>query len=63
MFFLSMPKTFQVGDTADCKINGEPKRVTWHDRDTMVIVPGDARHIHLIDSSSKSLNTFMCADS
>ena len=24
MFFIQRPKTFKVGDTADCKINGEP---------------------------------------
>lgn len=61
MFFIHMPKTFKVGDTADTKINGQRKQVTWRDRDTLVIEPGDVRHIQIVDSGG-SLNTFGCAD-
>jgi hypothetical protein len=35
MFALNIPSTF--GDTIDCRINGKPKRVTWHDEKTLVI--------------------------
>jgi hypothetical protein len=35
MFALNIPSTF--GDTIDCRINGEPKRVTWRDEHTLVI--------------------------
>ena len=31
MLAIHMPKSFRIGDTVDCKINGEPKRVTWRD--------------------------------
>jgi hypothetical protein len=27
MFMMTMPKTFKVGDTADCRINAEPARI------------------------------------
>jgi hypothetical protein len=35
MFALNIPSTF--GDTIDCRINGEPRRVTWRDEHTLVI--------------------------
>jgi hypothetical protein len=37
MFALNIPSTF--GDSIDCRINGEPKRVTWRDERTLVIEP------------------------
>jgi hypothetical protein len=37
MFALNIPSTF--GDSIDCRINGEPKRVTWRDEHTLVIEP------------------------
>ena len=37
MFALNIPSTF--GDSIDCRINGEPKRVTWRDEHTLVIKP------------------------
>ena len=42
MFMISMPRTFRVGDTADCRINGNPRHLTWLDEDTLVIEPGDS---------------------
>jgi hypothetical protein len=45
MFTTCMPVTFKVGDTADCKINGWPQRLTWRDAKTLVIEPDDARTI------------------
>jgi hypothetical protein len=41
MFVMMMPTTFKVGDTADCKINTEPARLTWRDEGTLVIEPDD----------------------
>jgi hypothetical protein len=29
MFMMTMPKTFKIGDTADCKINKHPARLTY----------------------------------
>jgi hypothetical protein len=45
MFMIHMPKSFKVGDTADCRINKIPQRLTWRDEDTIVIEPDDARTI------------------
>jgi hypothetical protein len=39
MFFISVPETFKVGDTTDCRINGVPQRLTWRDKNTLVIEP------------------------
>ena len=49
MFFISFPTSFNVGDTADCRINKEPARVTWRDADHLVIEPDDARAILAIE--------------
>jgi hypothetical protein len=41
MIVIYFPTTFKV--TVDCNnISGEPARVTYEDKDTLVIVPGDA---------------------
>jgi hypothetical protein len=70
MFFISKPETFTVGDTADCRINGKPERVTWKDKGTLIIEPGDARRIvevrqtvGTLDGREAVLNCFLCADS
>jgi hypothetical protein len=62
MFVLSMPKNFSVGQTAACRINNEPARVTWRDADTLVIEPGDARAIVAVNQEG-DLRTFWCGDS
>jgi hypothetical protein len=36
MFMMTMPKTFKIGDTADCRINRKPARLTWQDAKTLV---------------------------
>jgi hypothetical protein len=36
---MTMPKTFKIGDTADCQINKAPARLTWRDAKTLVIEP------------------------
>lgn len=60
-FLISMPKTFKVGDTADCRINKKPARVTWRDKHTLVIEPDDARRIVDLRSSGDLLY-FACTD-
>ena len=61
MFVIHMPKSFRVGDTKDCRINGEPKQVTWRDEDTLVIDPDDARAIVSRFTEGDS-TCFMCGD-
>lgn len=59
MLKVAMPKTFKVGDTADCQINGKPERLTWRDNDTLVIEPDDARKIASV-YRSRGLIHFTC---
>jgi hypothetical protein len=61
MFMMTMPKTFKVGDNADCRINAEPARITWRDPHILVIEPDDARTIMAVDRES-DLITFFCGD-
>jgi hypothetical protein len=43
MFVIYFPPTFKICDTVDRNnINGEPARVTYDDKDTLVIEPGEA---------------------
>lgn len=45
-FLLTAPKTFKIGDTADCLLDDkEAVRVTWRDATTLVIEPDDVRGI------------------
>jgi hypothetical protein len=61
MFMINLPKSTKIGDTVDCRINAAPARVTWKDRHTLVIEPGDARRILLAEPDG-DLICFMCAD-
>jgi hypothetical protein len=61
MFMIHMPKAFKVGDTKDCRINGEPKQVTWRDEGTLVIEPDDACAI-VTRVTEGDLTCFMCGD-
>ena len=56
-----MTKSFKVGDTADCRINKKPRRVTWRDENTLVIEPDDARKI-ITWVTEGNLTCFMCGD-
>jgi hypothetical protein len=38
-FFITLPNSFKIGDTVARRINQKPKRVTWRDKDTLVIEP------------------------
>ena len=60
-FVISMPSTFKVGDTAECRINREPALVTWRDKDTLVIAPDDARRIVFM-RRDRDLIDFACTD-
>ena len=61
MFMMSLPKETKVGATENCRINGEPAKVTWRDAKTLVIEPDDARLIieSVIDGD---LRIFFCGD-
>src|SRR5262245_53220872 len=61
MFVMTMPKTFRVGDTADCRINKQPARLTWRDAKTLVIEPNDARTI-ITTHYDGDLVHFTCGD-
>jgi hypothetical protein len=63
MFLMTMPKTFKIGDTAECPINGEPARITWRSRSVLVIEPDDARDILRVDTDDRrDLLDFVCGD-
>jgi hypothetical protein len=42
MIVIYFPTTFKMGDTVDRNIKGKPARVTYEDKDTLVIEPGAA---------------------
>jgi hypothetical protein len=60
MFILSLPMRDKIGDTCNCLINGEPRRVTWRDAHTMVIEPNDIRQIYRT-SEDGELRIFWCS--
>ena len=59
MFYLNLPAETKIGDTLPVKINGSPARVTWRDKDTLVIEPNDPRPIFHTALDGK-LRTFFC---
>jgi hypothetical protein len=61
MFLINMPLDFKIGDTADCKINKKPARVTWRNQHTLVIEPDDARQIFHVETDNL-MHTFFCGD-
>jgi thiamine biosynthesis protein ThiC len=61
MFMINMPLDFKVGETRDCKINREPKRITWRNQHTLVIEPDDARQIFHTEVDG-DMRCFMCGD-
>jgi hypothetical protein len=71
MFSINTPKTFQIGDTVDCRIDtfrslwrptNKPENLTWKDANTLVIEPDEAVAIlHTrIDGDQR---VFVCAES
>jgi hypothetical protein len=61
VFVISFPKGFKIGDTASCRINREPARVTWRDADHLIIEPDDARAILAVERGD-DLVSFACGD-
>jgi len=61
MFVMTMPRTFKIADSADCRINKQPARITWRDANTLVIEPDDARVI-LGENRENDPLTFFCGD-
>jgi hypothetical protein len=62
MFMIHMPKTFSVGDTKYCRIDGELNQVTWRDENTLVIEPDDVRAIVTRVNDEGNLVCFVCGD-
>jgi hypothetical protein len=61
MFVIHLASSVQIGDTVDVRINQRPARVTWRDRETLVIESDDARQIVRI-KREPGMNTLICAD-
>jgi hypothetical protein len=61
MFIMHMPENFKIGDSADCRINNEPTRLTWRDEKTLVIGDNDARTI-VTTHIENNLRCFVCGD-
>jgi hypothetical protein len=61
MFTIDLANHVHIGDTTDVRINGEPARLTYRDRETLVIEPDDVRRILLIRQDSK-MTHFVCSD-
>jgi len=61
MFMMHMPENFKIGDSTDCHINGEPTRLTWRDKNTLVIGGNDARTI-VTTHIENGLRCFICGD-
>jgi hypothetical protein len=59
MFYLNLPAETKIGDTVPVKINGDPARVTWRDKKTLVILPNDVRPIFHTALDGK-LRAFFC---
>jgi hypothetical protein len=57
-----MPKGFAVGQTHDCYINGKPARVTWRDKQTLVIEPDDPRLIVEVHRDVDGNVFFVCCE-
>jgi hypothetical protein len=61
MFIMHMPESFKVGDTAACRINGEPAQLTWLSPDTLIIGAADFRQI-VKTHVENGLRCFICGD-
>jgi hypothetical protein len=58
---IDMPVSFKVADSADCRINGKSKQVTWRDNKTLVIEPDALRAIITVNNDGE-LNCFFYGD-
>jgi hypothetical protein len=62
LFVVWMPESFNVGDTADVKINGESKRKTWRGDDCLVVGPDDVHKMVSAALMWRGLRQFLCTD-
>jgi hypothetical protein len=62
MFFMTMPETFTIGDTASVRIDKQPATLTWRDAGTLVINGTDARTILRSGPGGPGLIDFVCTD-
>jgi hypothetical protein len=62
MLIINFPRSFKLGDTADCRINGKARRVTWRDKHMLVIEPDDARPIVAQQDDGGDLICFVCGN-
>lgn len=66
MFFMTMARTFRIGDRAAVRINGAPAMLTWRDEHTLVIDDHDVRRIFArrlgIDGAGRPVHYFECGD-
>ena len=61
MFYIPMPTTFKIGDTAHVRINNAPAILTWRDDHTLVINHTDVRVIlHHESDPEIELQKFFC---
>jgi hypothetical protein len=62
MFYMTMPTTLKIGNTAHVRINKAPAILTWRDEHTVVINHTDERVIlhHEVDPETE-LHRFSCA--
>ena len=61
MFILTLPATFNVGDTATVKVNGRDTTVTYTDSHTLTLGSGETRTITYVNCNLDE-STFVCAE-
>jgi hypothetical protein len=61
MLTITLPATFKIGDTVDCRVNKQPARITWRGAATLVVEPKDARTVLCVVVENED-QTFYCAD-
>lgn len=66
MFTIMIPAHHKIGDTADVRINMQPAKLTWADKNTLIINGTDRRRIHhcakAIDGGGKECWSFIAGD-
>ena len=66
MFMMTMVTSFQVGDRAEVRINGQPATLFYRDARTLVINETDVRQILArdtgLDGAGRPSQTFTCSD-
>lgn len=67
MLTIMIPAHHKIGDTVDVRINFQPAKLTWADKDTLIINGTDRRRIHhcakAIDGAGTKCWSFTAGDS